>query len=62
MNNKTIIDSLIVNYKQKKLNRIMLNEDGNEKKKTNKQICTSSTLFLSFFAVVLHDYNAILYD
>ena len=55
--------------KQKKLNRVMLNGDDNEngfktnrsnkQKKTN---CTCSTLFCLSLAVVLHDYNAVLYD
>ena len=29
---------------------------------SKKQICTCSTLFCLSFAVVLHDYNAVLYD
>ena len=47
----------------------MLNGDGNEngikinrsnyQKKTNLHV---QHAFLSFFAVVLHDYNAVLYD
>ena len=47
----------------------MLNGDDNEngfklakKKQTKKQICTCSTLFCLSLAVVLHDYNAVLYD
>ena len=53
----------------KKINRVMLNGDGNEngikinrsnyQKKTNLHV---QHAFLSFFAVVLHDYNAVLYD
>ena len=29
---------------------------------SKKQICTCSTLFCLSLAVVLHDYNAVLYD
>ena len=29
---------------------------------SKKQICTPSTLFCLSLAVVLHDYNAVLYD
>ena len=50
------------------------NENGFKTKKKNitcstlflliskKQICTCSTLFCLSLAVVLHDYNAVLYD
>ena len=45
-------------------NRVMLSDEGNENgEKTiivlisKKQFCTCSTLFCTFFALVLHDHN-----
>ena len=45
-------------------NRVMLSDEGNENgEKTTivliskKQFCTSSTLFCTFFALVLHDHD-----
>ena len=42
----------------------MLNGDGNEKnnKIIKKTHLLGSKLFVHFFAVVLHDYNAVLHD
>ena len=51
-------------YSHKIYNRVMLSDEGNENggKTTiglisKKQSCTCSTLFCTFFAVVLHYYN-----
>ena len=55
-------------YKQEKLKRVMLNEDGNENgikfNRSNQQKNKFARVarFLSFFAVVLHNYNAVLFD
>ena len=58
-------DALVNNtYKQKTyINRGMLNGDGRSidliSQKTNLHM---QHAFLSFFAVILHDFNAVLYD
>ena len=44
-------------------NSVMLKGDGNDNSnKINRKLARGAHLFVHFFAVVLHDYNAVMHD